>query len=219
MILLLKYSAEENITTKTVRATDDIASAPLTKIGDRRGVAGILFLYKIAGAAAQYEKYSLDELYRVTQKANAHVRTIGVALNGCALPQSDKFNFELADDEIEIGIGIHGEAGLCRQKISSSDKTVNNMLDRLCADLPFAKGDNVCVLINNLGALSNTELLIVTRQVGIALHARGIKSYDVVVGHFCTSLEMSGFSISLLELDDELQRLYDWPCHTFGWRK
>lgn len=211
--------AEEGILTQTVRGTDDIASAPLSKITDRRGVAGIMFLYKIAGAAAQFEKYSLDELCRVAQKANANVRTIGIALDGCALPQADKFNFELEDDEIEIGIGIHGEAGLRRQKISSSDEIVIEMIDRLCADLPFMKGDNVCVLINNLGALSNTELLIVTRKVAIELNARGINSYDVVVGHFCTSLEMSGFSISLMKLDEELQRLYNLPCHTFGWRK
>ncbi|OCG60246.1 dihydroxyacetone kinase subunit DhaK [Gilliamella sp. Nev3-1] len=210
---------EENIVIKTIRATDDIASAPLSKISDRRGVAGIMFLYKIAGAAAQFEKYDFENLYQVVSKANNNVRTIGVALDGCALPQSNHFNFELDDNEIEIGIGIHGEAGLRRQAITSSDEVVKEMIDSLCDDLPFKKGDRVCVLINNLGALSNAELFIVTRKVGIELDTRGIISHDVVVGHFCTSLEMSGFSISLMKLDEELQHLYDLPCQTLGWRK
>ncbi|OCG18037.1 MULTISPECIES: dihydroxyacetone kinase subunit DhaK [unclassified Gilliamella] len=211
--------AEENITIKTIRATDDIASAPLSKLSDRRGVAGLMFLYKIAGAAAQFEKYDLNNLYQVVSKANGNVRTIGVALDGCALPQSSHFNFQLEDNEIEIGIGIHGEAGLRRQVITSSDQVVKEMIDNLCDDLPFKKGDRVCVLINNLGALSNAELYIITRKVGIELGIRGIISHDVVVGHFCTSLEMSGFSISLLKLDEELRHLYDLPCQTLGWRK
>ncbi|OCG76082.1 dihydroxyacetone kinase [Gilliamella sp. Nev6-6] len=211
--------AEENITIKTIQATDDIASAPLSKLSDRRGVAGLMFLYKIAGAAAQFEKYDLNNLYQVVSKANGNVRTIGVALDGCALPQSSHFNFQLEDNEIEIGIGIHGEAGLRRQVITSSDQVVKEMIDNLCDDLPFKKGDRVCVLINNLGALSNAELYIITRKVGIELGIRGIISHDVVVGHFCTSLEMSGFSISLLKLDEELRHLYDLPCQTLGWRK
>lgn len=211
--------AEENIITKTIRATDDIASAPLSKLSDRRGVAGIIFLYKIAGAAAQFEKYNLEDLYQVVTKANNNVRTIGVALDGCALPQSHNFNFELSDDELEIGIGIHGEAGLRRQAMTSCDAVVEEMINRLCDDLPFQKNDRVCVLINNLGSLSNTELLIITRKVGIELNTRGIISHDVVVGHFCTSLEMSGFSITLMKLDEELQHLYDLPCQTLGWRK
>lgn len=211
--------AEENIVTKTIKGTDDIASAPLSRISDRRGVAGIMFLYKIAGAAAQFEKYDLEKLYQVVSKANANVRTIGVALDGCALPQSNNFNFELDENEIEIGIGIHGEAGLRRQKMASSDEVVKEMIDHLCDDLPYVKGDHVCVLINNLGSLSNTELLVATRKVGIELNARGIISHDIVVGHYCTSLEMSGFSISLMKLDDELKHLYDLPCQTFGWRK
>lgn len=211
--------AEENITTKTIRATDDIASAPLSKISDRRGVAGIMFLYKIAGAAAQLEKYDLDQLYQVLAKANNNVRTIGVALNGCALPQSNNFNFELADNEIEIGIGIHGEAGLRRQTMTTTDAVVKEMIDRLCDDLPFVRDDRVCVLINNLGAMSNTELLIIARKVGIELDSRGIISHDIAIGHFCTSLEMSGFSITLMKLDQQLQHLYDLPCQTLGWRK
>ena len=211
--------AEEGIECRTVRATDDIASAPPEKMSDRRGVGGLAFLYKLAGAAAQFERYTLPALEALAQKANHNTRTIGVALSGCALPQSDAFNFTLADNEIELGIGIHGEPGLCRMPMPHSDELVEMMIARLCDDLPFGHGDNVCVSVNNLGALSNTELMVITRKVGMALAERGIHTHDVQVGHFCTSLEMSGFSLSLLRLDDEMQRLYDHPINTLGWRK
>ena len=211
--------AEEGIECRTVRATDDIASAPPERMSDRRGVGGLAFLYKLAGAAAQFEHYTLPALEALAKKANHHTRTIGVALSGCALPQSDAFNFTLADNEIELGIGIHGEPGLCRIPLPQTDDLVEMMIERLCADLPFGQGDKVCVSVNNLGSLSNSELMVVTRKVGLSLKARGIHTYDVQVGHFCTSLEMSGFSLSMLRLDDEMQRLYDYPINTLGWRK
>lgn len=211
--------AEEGIECRTVRATDDIASAPPERMSDRRGVGGLAFLYKLAGAAAQFEHYTLPALEALAKKANHHTRTIGVALSGCALPQSDAFNFTLADNEIELGIGIHGEPGLCRIPLPQTDDLVEMMIERLCADLPFGQGDKVCVSVNNLGSLSNSELMVVTRKVGLSLKARGIDTYDVQVGHFCTSLEMSGFSLSMLRLDDEMQRLYDYPINTLGWRK
>jgi len=211
--------AEEGIETRTVKAIDDIASAPLERMSDRRGVGGIMFLYKIAGAAAQYKKYDLSQLQNVVNKANFNTRTIGVALDGCALPQSDSFNFSLDDDEIEVGIGIHGEPGLYRQKLTTADEIVDVMIERLCQDRPFQAGDRLCVAVNNLGALSNTELLVIGRRVGMALDARGLETHDVVIGHFCTSLEMSGFSISLMLLDEELQALYDMPHSTLGWSK
>ncbi|HCL6629315.1 TPA: dihydroxyacetone kinase subunit DhaK [Citrobacter amalonaticus] len=211
--------AEEGIECRTVRATDDIASAPPERISDRRGVGGLAFLYKLAGAAAQFEHYSLPALEALAQKANHNTRTLGVALSGCALPQSDTFNFTLADNEIELGIGIHGEPGLCRIPMPHTDELVEMMIARLCADLPFTRGDKICISVNNLGSLSNTELMVITRKVGMALNERGITTYDVQVGHFCTSLEMSGFSLSMLRLDDEMQRLYDYPISTPGWRK
>ncbi|EAM7071512.1 dihydroxyacetone kinase subunit DhaK [Salmonella enterica] len=211
--------AEEGIECRTVRATDDIASAPPERMSDRRGVGGLAFLYKLAGAAAQFEHYTLPALEALAQKANRNTRTIGVALNGCALPQSDTFNFTLADNEIELGIGIHGEPGLCRMAMPHTDELVGMMISRLCDDLPLDRGDRVCVCVNNLGALSNTELMVITRKVGMAMDERGIHTHDVQVGHFCTSLEMSGFSLSLLRLDEEMQHLYDHPIHTLGWRK
>lgn len=211
--------AEEDIECRTVRATDDIASAPPERMSDRRGVGGLMFLYKLGGAAAQFELYTLPALEALAKKASYHTRTIGVALSGCALPQSDVFNFTLGDNEIELGIGIHGEPGLCRIPLPHTDELVGMMIERLCADLPVGRNDKVCVSVNNLGALSNSELMVVTRKVGLSLKARGILTYDVQVGHFCTSLEMSGFSLSMLRLDDEMQRLYDYPIDTLGWRK
>ncbi len=211
--------AEEGIECRSVKATDDVASATKEKITDRRGVGGLMFLYKLAGAAAQYEHYSLNDLEKCVWKANQAVRTIGVALSGCALPQAETFNFTLAENEIELGMGIHGEPGLCRMQIRKTDELVEEMLAHLCDDLPFVQGDRVCVCINNLGALSNSELMVITRQVGNVLTARGIAIRDIVTGHFCTSLEMSGFSLSLLRLDDELERLYSYPINTQGWRK
>lgn len=211
--------AEQGIDCRTVRATDDIASAPPERINDRRGVGGLMFLYKLAGAAAQYEHYTLPALERLAHKANAAVRTLGVALSSCALPQAENFNFSLGDNEIELGIGIHGEPGLCRLPMPRSDDLVEEMLARLCYELPLTQGDRVCVSINNLGALSNSELMVIARKVGLELTSRGLITHDVAVGHFCTSLEMSGFSVSLLHLDDELARLYDYPINTQGWRK
>lgn len=211
--------AEQGIECCTVRATDDVASAPPERMHDRRGVAGLPFLYKLAGAAAQFECYDLPSLVTLAQKANHNIRTLGVALSGCALPQASTFNFTLGDDEIELGVGIHGEPGLCRIALPQTDELVEMMMEKLCADLPFCQGDLVCVNVNNLGALSNTELMVVTRKVGIALTARGIVTHDVIVGHFCTSLEMSGFSLSMLRLDEETRRLYDYPIHTPVWRK
>lgn len=209
---------EEGIYTKTVRVTDDIAAAPLSRLSDRRGVAGDMLVLKIAGAAAQ-SGYDLERLYAVTAKANLNTRTIGVALSGCSIPQTGQFNFELPDDELELGMGIHGESGVRRQKMVSADEIVNEMVDKLCADLPFQQGDRVCLVINNLGASTYSELLIANRKVNQVLADKGITIYDTLIGHFCTAQEMAGYSITLFKLDDELQALYDAPCHSFGWRK
>lgn len=209
---------EEGIITKTVRVNDDIASAPLERRTERRGVAGDLIVLKIAGAAAQ-KKYDLNKIHQLTEKANYNTRTIGVALSACSLPASGNFNFEIPDGELELGMGIHGEHGVRRQKIVSADEMVKEMVDRLCDDLPFKSGDNVCVVINNLGASTYSELLIAYRKVSMELAIRNINIYDTNIGSFCTAQEMSGFSITFFKLDDELKELYDMPCNSFGWRK
>ncbi len=209
---------EEGIEVKTVRVTDDISAAPLSKMSDRRGVAGDMYVLKIAGAAVE-SGYDLDALHTVTAKANFNTRTMGVALGACSIPQTGKFNFELADDELELGMGIHGEPGVRRQKMTTADEINGEMVDRLCADIELSAGDRVCVTINNLGASTYTELLIANRKVHQELEKRGIEIHDTLIGPFCTSQEMAGFSITFFRLDDELQKLYDMPCESFAWRK
>ncbi|ABR74940.1 dihydroxyacetone kinase subunit DhaK [Actinobacillus succinogenes] len=209
---------EEGIQVKTVRVTDDISAAPLSRMSDRRGVAGDMYVLKIAGAAVE-AGYDLDKVHEVTAKANFNTRTMGVALGACSIPQTGKFNFELADDELELGMGIHGEPGVRRQKMASADEINGEMIERLCADIELKAGDKVCVTINNLGASTYTELLIANRKVHQVLSERGIQIHDTLIGGYCTSQEMAGYSITIFRLDDELQKLYDMPCDSFAWRK
>ncbi|QBH97546.1 dihydroxyacetone kinase subunit DhaK [Limnobaculum zhutongyuii] len=206
---------EEGIPSRTIRVTDDIA---IEKKSDRRGVAGDMMVLKIAGAAASQMK-DLDEVHRLAVKANDNTRSMGVALSACSLPLNDGFNFELADDELELGMGIHGEQGVRRQKMVTADEIVTEIVERLCADLPFKAGDRVSLLINNLGGSTVTELLIANRKAHQLLNEHGIIIHDTLVGSFCTAQEMSGYSITLMKLDDELLPLYDAPCHSFAWRK
>lgn len=206
---------EEGIITRTIRVTDDIA---ISKMSDRRGVAGDMMILKIAGAAATRFD-SLERVHQLAVKANDNTRSMGVALSACSLPQTGEFNFELADDELELGMGIHGEQGIRRQKMAPADELVTEIIDRLCADLPFSKGDKVSLLINNLGGSTVTELLIANRKANQLLTERGIIIHDTLIGSYCTSQEMSGYSITLMKLDEELQSLYDAPCHSFAWRK
>lgn len=209
---------EEGIQVKTVRVTDDISAAPLSKMSDRRGVAGDMYVLKIAGAAVQ-AGYDLDQLHEVTAKANFNTRTMGVALGACSIPQTGKFNFELADDELELGMGIHGEPGVRRQKMTSADEINAEIVEHLCNDIELKAGDRVCVTINNLGASTYTELFIANRKVHQELEKRGITIYDTLIGGYCTSQEMAGYSVTIFRLDEELQRLYDAPCDSFAWRK
>lgn len=206
---------EEDVITRTIRVTDDIA---IDKKSDRRGVAGDMMVLKIAGAAATRFD-SLERVHQLAVKANDNTRSMGVALSACSLPQTGEFNFELADDELELGMGIHGEQGVRRQKMAPADEIVTEIIERLCADLPFVSGDRVSLLINNLGGSTVTELLIANRKANQLLTERGIIIHDTLIGSYCTSQEMSGYSITLMKLDAELQSLYDAPCHSFAWRK
>ncbi|GKX51379.1 dihydroxyacetone kinase subunit DhaK [Budvicia aquatica] len=206
---------EEGVITRTIRVTDDIA---IDKKSDRRGVAGDMMVLKIAGAAATRFD-SLERVHQLAVKANDNTRSMGVALSACSLPQTGEFNFELADDELELGMGIHGEQGVRRQKMAPADEIVTEIIERLCADLPFVSGDRVSLLINNLGGSTVTELLIANRKANQLLTERGIIIHDTLIGSYCTSQEMSGYSITLMKLDAELQSLYDAPCHSFAWRK
>ena len=208
----------KNIQTRTVRVWDDVASAPKERIDDRRGIAGDLFVIKIAGAAAA-NLNDLDEVYRVAVKARDNVCSIGVALSPGSIPETGEYTFELGADELEIGMGLHGEQGVSREKMMTADILVEKMLDNILGDLPFSAGDKVCLLINNLGASTMMELLIANRRTRELLDQHGIQVHDTLIGSYCTSQEMAGFSITLLKLDDELQAYYDMPTHSFAFTK
>ena len=213
-----EMAADEGIEVKTVRIWDDVASAPSERMDDRRGIAGDLPIIKVAGGVAATVP-DLEEVYRVTAKARDHTRSMGVAVSAGSIPETGEPTFELPDDEIEIGMGLHGEAGVSRGKMLPADLLVEKMMARILADLPFESGDEVCLLINDLGATTMMELLIVNRRVRQILRDRDIEVHDTTIGSFCTSQEMAGFSISLMKLDDELRRYYDMPASSFGYTK
>lgn len=208
----------EGISTKTVRVFDDVASAPIERIDDRRGIAGDLFVIKIAGGAAAAID-DLDEVYRISVKARDNVRSMGVALSPGSIPETGEPTFEIGPDEIEIGMGLHGEAGVSRETIMQADPLVKRMTNLILEDLPFTTGSEVCLLINNLGATTMMELLIVNRKVREILSSKNIRVHDTLIGSYCTSQEMAGFSISLLNLDQELKKYYDMPANSFAFVK
>ncbi len=201
----------DGVEIRTVVTTDDIASAPPARRGERRGVAGNFFIFKVAGAACDLMK-TMDECERLTRKANDHTFTIGVALSACSSPHTLKPNFELGADEMEIGIGIHGEPGVSRESLKPADAVVDDIMDRLFAEMPAERGARVAVLVNSLGATPLMELYGMNRRVHQRLAARGIGVHATWVGPYCTSLDMAGASITLMLLDDELQALLDRPC-------
>ncbi|MGB9685683.1 MAG: dihydroxyacetone kinase subunit DhaK [Rectinema subterraneum] len=203
----------EGIKTATVVGNDDVASAIKGEENKRRGVAGIFFLYKAAGAAAA-EGMSLEEVKRVAEKAKANVRTMGVAFTPCIVPEVGKPSFTIGDDEMEIGMGIHGEPGIRRGKLLPADKIVDEMVYPIIKDLPFEKNNEVAVLINGLGATPKEELYILARRTLHILEEEGLKVFHVYVGEFATSMEMAGASISLCRLDAELKRLIAAPAFT-----
>jgi len=203
----------EGIRVEQVVAGEDVASGPKGEESKRRGVAGIFYVYKIAGAKAA-ELASLDEVKRVAGKAVANVRTMGVALSPCIVPEVGKPSFTINEDEMEIGMGIHGEPGIRRGKLKPADEIVDEMLFPVLNDLPYQEGDEVSVLINGLGATPKEELYIMYRRVARVLAEKKIRVFKVYIGEFATSMEMAGASISLLKLDDELKNLLSKPAYT-----
>jgi dihydroxyacetone kinase-like protein len=216
--LAAEMAAEEGIRVRTVRIWDDVASAPPDQQELRRGIAGDLFVVKIAGAAAA-TLGDLDDVVRVTEKARDATRSIGVAVAAGSIPETGERTFELGDDEIEIGMGVHGEPGVRRQAMAPADEIVDFMADQIIADLPFVAGDDVCLLVNNLGSTTMMELLIAARRLFAILDRRGITVHDTTVGTFVTCQEMAGFSFTLLRLDDELRRFYDMPARSIGFTR
>jgi dihydroxyacetone kinase-like protein len=209
-----ELAADEGIETRTVLVWDDVASAPLERITDRRGIAGDLLVVKIAGAATASVD-SLAEAHRITTKARDNTRSLAIAV----APGSGQYTFELPDDEVEIGMGAHGEPGVSREKLTSSDELVAKMLDGVLADLPYQRGDEVVLVINGLGSTTMMELLIANRRCAQLLEAQGITVHGNHVGNFITTQEMAGFSITLMKLDEELKHYYDMPARSFGLTK
>lgn len=203
----------EGIRVETVLVTDDVASAPKDQISRRRGIAGDFFVFKAAFAKAE-QMATLDEVKAVAIKANENTRTMGVALAPCTVPAAGKPNFSLGEDEMEIGLGIHGEPGVRRGKLESADAVAEALTLKILEDFPIKSGDEVAVLVNGLGATPYMELYILFRKVAQMLREREIKIYRSYVGEFVTSLEMAGASVTLMKLDDELKILVDAPCDT-----
>ena len=203
----------EDIQTRTVLVKDDVASAPPEEAERRRGVAGMVFAFKIAGAKAD-EGASLDEVAEATEKALANLRTMGVALSPCIVPRVGKPGFTLGEDEMEIGMGIHGEPGMKREKLQSADEITERMTTAILDDLKPESGDRVAVMVNGLGATPPEELYIMYRKVHDLLSEHDISVHRAYVGEYATSMEMAGASLTIFRLDDELTRLLDAPART-----
>ena len=206
----------EGIQVKHVVTNDDVAVKDSLYTVGRRGVAGTVFVHKIAGAKAEAGG-SLDEVQAVAQKVIDNVRTMGAAITPCTVPAAGKPGFELAEDEMEVGIGIHGEPGTHREKLRPADEIVDMLMEQILSDLDFA-GQEVAVMINSSGATPLMELFIINNHVADVLAAKGVKVYKTFVGEYMTSIEMAGFSISLLKLDDQLKGLLDAKADTPGFK-
>lgn len=207
----------EGVQSTTVLLADDVASAPPAEAEKRRGVAGMVYAYKCAGAAAE-SGADLAEVTRVAQKTADAVRSIGAALTPCTVPQAGRPTFTIADDEMEMGMGIHGEPGVWRGKLRPADAIANEMLDHLLTDMPLGRGDRASVLVNSLGATPPEELYILYRVVVSRLSALGVSIVMPLVGRYATSMEMAGVSFTLCKLDAELERLLHAPADCAFWR-
>lgn len=203
----------DDIRVEHVIVSDDVASGAKGEESKRRGVAGLFYVWKIAGACAQ-SGVALDEVKRVAEKVCANVRSMGVALSPCTIPEVGSPTFEIQDGDMEIGMGIHGEPGIRRGPIVTADEVVTEVLPKILDDLPFERGDEVSVLVNGLGATPAEELYILYRSIAPILKDRGITVFHTYVGEYATSLEMAGASITVCRLDDELKKYLSAPAHT-----
>jgi dihydroxyacetone kinase-like protein len=206
----------DGIETTTVLGADDVASAGPEEAAKRRGVAGLIYAYKIAGAKAE-EGADLAEVTHAAAKAVTATRTIGVALAPCQVPTAAQPTFTLAADEIEMGMGIHGEPGIWRDKLKPADAIADEMVDRLLAERPQGHGGRVSVLVNSLGATPLEELFILYRRIGARLAQERLEIVRPLVGAYATSMEMAGASVSLCFLDTELEALLAAPADCAFW--
>jgi dihydroxyacetone kinase-like protein len=201
----------ENIPCRIVKASDDIASAPKSDWKSRRGIGGIFLVYKMAGAKAEMGA-NLDEVTAMAEKACAATATMGIAFSAIQLPGSPKPIFTIGEDEIEIGMGIHGEPGVQTGPMQSSKALAAELLHRLIADQELQTGDEVTLLVNGLGATSREELYLFQNDAHLYLKSKGISIHETLVGEFTTSLEMAGVSITLMKMDAELKALLAQPA-------
>lgn len=204
---------DEGIEVEKVYVNDDVAVKDSLYTVGRRGVAGTVFVHKIAGAAAE-KGLELHAVKAAAEKAIANVRSIGFAFTSCTVPAKGTPTFSLCEDEMEFGVGIHGEPGVAREKMISADELANRMLDRIIADLPFSEGDEVALMVNGMGATPLQELYILNNSVGKILNEKKINIYKTFVGNYMTSIDMSGASLTLMKLDDTLKELLDAPTDT-----
>ena len=201
----------------SVVTRDDVAVPESTYSTGRRSIAGTVFVHKIAGAAAEAGR-SLEEVRDVAQKVIDNTRSMGMAMSPCILPGVGKPGFVLADDEIEVGMGIHGEPGVERTSVKTSKELAEILCGHILADMDFS-GSDCAVMVNGLGGTPLMELYILTNDVNALLREKGINPVRWYVGNYMTSLEMSGCSVSLLRLDDEMKAYLDAPAHTAAWRE
>lgn len=207
----------EGVRVRSVLVNDDVAVEDSLYTAGRRGVGGTVLVEKIAGASAQRGD-DLDAVTAIAGRVVANVRTMGVALSGCTVPHAGTPSFELAENEIEIGIGIHGEPGRHKIAMESADAITDRLLEPVLEDLALASGEKVLLFVNGMGGTPQSELYIVYRRAAQVLAERGATVERSLVGNYVTSLEMQGCSVSVLRLDDELTRLWDAPVHTAALR-
>lgn len=200
----------------TVIVKDDVAVEDSTYSTGRRGIAGTVFVHKIAGAMAE-KGASLEEVERAANKAIANIRSMGMAMSACTLPAVGKPGFVLAENEMEVGMGIHGEPGIERTSIKSAKETAKVLLEKILKDYDYSNSE-VALLVNGLGATPLMELYILNREVCNLLEEKNIKVYKNMVGNYTTALDMSGCSLTLMKLDNELKELLDAPCDTPAWK-
>ena len=207
----------EGMETDSVVVNDDVAVEDSTFTSGRRGIAGTVFVHKIAGAAAEAGS-DLAGVKEIAGRVNANVRSMGMALTSCIPPERGEPIFEIADDEMEIGMGIHGEPGIERKKIEPADRIVEELVAKVLGDDVDYSGAEVAVIVNGLGATPAMELYLAYAHLAGVLEREGVRVYRNYVGEYMTSLEMAGFSISLLKLDDEMKRYLEAPCRVAaGW--
>ena len=211
-------AASEGIDVRTVMVTDDVASAPRSELEKRRGIAGDVIVFKMAGAMAE-RGATLDDVERVARSANVATRTMGVALAPYKVPGAGRLSFELGDDEMEIGLGLHGEPGMRRGPLLSADDTAEILVDTILADLDDRSGHDIGLLVDGLGGTAQLDLYILYRAARRALERAGNIVSRSMVGDYITSLEMAGASVTVTILDDELRSLLDAPAVTARFRR